>query len=251
MTERQVNKFFRPYFNRLGITTWNCEKFKSKGCAIVTVLDVSKAQQFLRIHGQSHQGRQDVRSVRQPIFHANRHVTCSPSKTQPDSFLTSSLEREEREKQTKVSVPTPRNTLPNAEQTPRAYDLNHLWCGQWDYQGNELVFSNYYQSDRQGRIVFDSHGLFIQLRSSTLHHASDADNQLEIHYKIIESYTTGSPEDPSLTFSLRVPPKIFEQIDEVSSKLRFSFTTLSRRLPFAHCGVISTLTPEARSELSF
>ena len=205
MTEKQVNKYFRPYLERLGIKTYRCDKLKSRGCAILTILDIPKAQQFLSIHGQTQSGPQGFRSVRQKLFHQNRPVNCSLSKTPPDRFLVSSLEKQEKDRDIKVRVMRHEHPQPTKETPRRAYDLTQLWCGQWDYVRDDLTFANYYQSGRMGRIVFGPQGLFVTLTTA---------HQLEISYRSIHSITTGSRQDPSITFSLIEPPSMFEMIKQ-------------------------------------
>ena len=214
MTEKQVNNYFRPYFERLGIKTWKIDKLKARGCAVVTILDVPRAQQFLYIHGQTQPGPQGFRSVRSKLFHMNRPINCIISNTQPDKFLISSLEKEEKDKHTNASVLRRKGPQPRAEEHRRVYDLVQMFCGQWDYLGSELSYVNYYQSDRMGQIAFGRYGLFVTLSSSGPRQENAAEFQLEIPYRTIQSYTTGSWNDPSLTFSLAEPPKIFEKINQ-------------------------------------
>ena len=215
MTEKQVNKYFTPYLNRLGISVWKCDKLKSKGCAIITIVDIAKAQQFLRIHGDSSRiGAQGPRPVRQPLFHMNRQVCCVESKTKPDPFIISSLEKEEKEKSLKALVPRKLDVNPDGTLIYRTFDTCQLWCGQWDYQGDDLVFADYYRCSRLGQINFATHGLFIKVFSESRQTAVPDESHLEIPYRTIESFTTGSQTDPSITFSLKETPKMFEKISE-------------------------------------
>ncbi len=169
----------------------------------MTIVDVSKATNFLHLHGQRGRGQ-----VQAPIFHMNRLVSCSQSNKPVDSFLVRSLASEEKQKWAVVSKSgTPKA---NVKRTPRTYRVKQLRCGQWDYHGDDLVFQEYYGVKVPGDVTFTSVGLLITL---------DKMDQIEISYRSIDSYTTGSENDPSLTFSLKEPPKFYKKISELVSRM--------------------------------
>ena len=213
MTENDVNRVLSRYMHRIGITTWKCDKFRSKSCAIVTVLDITKAKRFLHLHGQGQQVPSKKGNVLEPIFHINRMLLCSPSNRPVDPFLVGSLEREEKEKTLKSLVSKQPIFRSEDRHVPRVYDIKRLRCGQWDYRGDDLVFRDYYHTDRAGQISFGPRSLFIKLAPSKQDGAITPESQLQISFRSIESCTTGSQSDPSITFSLREPPKFFEKID--------------------------------------
>lgn len=217
MTEKQVNNYFRPHLERLGIKTYHCDKLKSKGCAILTILDIPKAKQFLYIHGQAQPGPQGFHAVRQKLFHQNRPVNCSLSNKPPDRFLISNLEKQDKDRSTKAFV-TKQDQQSPRESPRRVFDLAGLWCGQWDYMNGDLVFASYYHSNRTGRIAFGSRGLFVTLTATALPMDGQSIHHLELPYKTIHSVTTGSMQDPSITLSLIDPPKMFEKVDQLTYK---------------------------------
>ena len=226
MTEKDVSRLLRPYFERVGISTWKCDKLKSKGCAIMTVVDIPKAQRFLQLHGQVQQTSAPKARVRNPIFHLNRLLFCSLSNKPIDTFLVKSLEKEDKEKKLKALVPRSANPETVEKHVIRTFEISQLRCGQWDYYNNDLVFRDYYHLDLSGQVSFAPGGLFVTMASNE---PFELGSQLEIPYRTIDSYTTGSLKDPSLTFSLKEPPKIFRKIksDEVSAKSLVRATRLS------------------------
>lgn len=213
MTEKQVEKYFRPHLDRLGIKTYHCDKLKAKGCAILTILDIPKAERFLLFHGQTQSGPQGFDAVRQKLFHMNRPINCSLGNKSPDRFLVSSLEKQEKDRRKQASKGIKHLQEPRVAPR-RAFDIVQLRCGQWDYIKDALVFAGYYDSVRIGRIVYDRQGFFVKLTTTTSRHQ---DNQpthfLQIPYRNVHSITIGSRQDPAITLSLREPPKLYEKIN--------------------------------------
>ncbi len=174
----------------------------------MTVADVSKAQRFLALHGQ---GSAKMKKIPQPIVHMNRLVSYSLSNKPVDAFSVKSLEREEKEKMMRALVPNSAIVKTDRRQIPRMFDIDELRCGQWDYNGQDLIFHDYYRLELTGQITFGPGGLFVTMSSKEPQFHPG--NQLEMSYRSIDSYTTGSQKDPSLTFSLREAPKIFEKVN--------------------------------------
>ena len=204
MTEKQADNYFKPHLKKFGIKFYHCGMLKSQGCAILTILDVSRAEQFLYTHGQLRAGPKGFQAVRQKLFHQNKPVHCSLSNKPPDRFLVSSLDKQRKDEQKK-----PVKVKENQTQS-RLFETSDVWCGIWDYINNDLAFADYYQATRQGRIVFASQGLFITL--DAIPYENQPKNFLEIPYKIVHSIVVGTVQDPTITFSLIEPPKIFEYI---------------------------------------
>ncbi len=216
VTEKQVNKFFQNVFDKLGIKTYYCQKLKGISMAKITILDVGKARQFLKIHGQTVPGPKGFASVQVKLFHMNRPMNCSISNKPPDEFILLSLKKEESDRYAASQSKKPRVVQGNGDENrrpgnynQRAFEISSLKCGQWGYVGTELVFVTYYQERKKGRIIFGPRSLLIKIWSPD---PSLPLKQVGIPYSSIQSTTLGFNNSLSITFSLYVAPKFFENM---------------------------------------
>ena len=211
ITDRQIEKYFKGYLEKLNITTYHCQKLRRGGCARLTILDIEKAQHFLKLHGQIQSGPKGFANVQQKLFHMRRPVNCSRSNNVPDHFLLQSLKKEESDRYASSQSRKPKVVPPiEAGTVRRAFDISQLKCGQWAYVQTDVAFATYYQERRKGRIIFGHRAILIKLESQTQDPPS---HQVEISYESIESFTVGPTSNPWMTFSLRYPPKLFERLN--------------------------------------
>lgn len=211
ITDKQIDKYFKPVLEKLNITTYHCQKLRGRGCARLTILDIGKAQRFLEIHGQTQSGPKGFQSVQQKLFHMRRPVNCSQSNNVPDQFLLQSLKKEESDRYAASQSRKPKVVPPiEAGTLRRAFDISQLKCGQWAYVQHDVAFATYYQERRKGRIIFGHRAILIKLDSQI---QDAALHQVEIPYESIESFTVGPMSDPCMTFSLHHPPKLFEMLN--------------------------------------
>lgn len=236
MTERNVEKEFKPILERFGIKVFQCQKLRSRGCALITFLDTGKGNAFL-IAAHSAQRKffgQAGLSLR------GRHLSCSLSRNEPDPYLLKSLRKEESEQYQALNrkpriVPGNPATL-KAERTPRSFDISAIKCGQWTYAGRSLVFSTHWSREAAGRIVFGPRNLLIKL---CLHPSHGYSHQLLIPFSTIYSLTIG-PKDRSLTFSLYYPPRMQQStepsLQDAMSKLGYSLEDQLQRMTLQQQG---------------
>lgn len=214
-TEKQVEQFFRPHLASLNINTFYCHRLKGRGLATITIADVTKAQKFLSLHGQTAPGPEAFARVQKKLYHMKRPINCCQSRNNPDPYLLRSLEKDEKDKQTdpsrkaKLAPSRPRDLQ-------RRYDIRGIACGQWDYMDGRLVFISQFQEQRGGIMVFGKQSLRIDLHPAYI---TMPGHRLEISYGSVESFTTGSAPNPTVTFSLAEPPKILEDLDTLSAKM--------------------------------
>lgn len=204
-TEGQIKGFFKGVLEKLEIYTFHCYKPKGR-FAILTIADDHKALKFLHSHGQTIPGAEGFRTVKKKLYHQRKPVNCFKNEKQPDPFLLKSLRQEEHERYAAAQSMKPK-IVPAAPQTPhrsgRIFGILELCCGQWDYVDDDLAFVPYFGDRRNGRMLFGSRSVFIKL----------GDQQIEILYRTIHSFTVGSASNPSLIFQLSEAPKIFKEID--------------------------------------
>ena len=211
-SEKQINNYFQKVLANLGIKTYHCQKLKSRGLATITILDTAKARQFLSIYGQTGSGARGYASALQRLQFMGRSINCSQSNKPPDQFLLKTLEKEESDRYAagqsrKPNIVPPKVNGPNQRKDDqRAFDISWLKCGQWTYNGNDLVFANHYEEPRQGRMIFGERVLFIKLGPGT---PDSRANQIEVPYDSVQSFTIGQKSKPSLTFSLSEAPKFY------------------------------------------
>ena len=218
VTEKQVDKFFRKVFDKLGIKTYSCQKLKARGMATIIILDVTKARVFLKLHGQTESGPKGFASVPVKLYHMGRPINCSiSSNNPPDDFTLRSLKKEESDRYAASQSKKPK-IVPGKEieiQRPgqhnrRAFDIDSLKCGQWSYVGADLVFVTYSQERKKGRLIFGPRSLFIKLWPQA---PNLPVQQIEFSYSIVQSMTIGSNSNPSITFLLLEAPRVFEKLN--------------------------------------
>ena len=232
VTETQVNKFFRGVLDKLGIKTYACQKLKGQAMAKITILDVNKARQFLKVHGQTEPGAKGFASVQVKLYHMKRPINCSVSKNNPpDEFLLRSLKKEESDRYAASQSKKPKivqgkvdeNRRPG-NRNRRAFDIDSLKCGQWSYVGDDLVFVTYSQQPKKGRVIFGPRSLLIKLFPQGIH---SSNQQVEITYSSVHSMTVGIQTYPSITFSLSESPKLFANlIPDIPETLKSMFQKL-------------------------
>lgn len=210
ITEKQIERYFKSVLEKFNVTTYHCQKLR-RGCARLTILDIVKAERFLELHGQTQSGSKGFHSVQQKLFHMGRPVNCSRSNNVPDQFLLKSLKKEESERYAASQSRKPK-IVPAVEAGTlrRAFDIAQLKCGQWSYVQTDVAFATYYQERRRGRIIFGHRAMLIKLDSQI---QDPALHQVEIPYESVESFTVGPMSDPSMTFALYHPPKLFEMLN--------------------------------------
>ena len=217
VTEKQVDNFFRNVLEKLGIKTYICHKLKGRGMATITILDVNKGRQFLKMHGQTQPGAKGYAFVPVKLVHMGRPINCSVSNKSPDEFLLRSLKKEESDRYAASQSKKPRivqgrgdeNRRPG-NQNRRAFDISSLKCGQWDYTGADLVFVTCSQERKKGRMIFGPRSLLIKLWPQD---PTSPLQQVEIPYSSVQSMTVGPNTNPTITFSLVEAPKLFESLN--------------------------------------
>lgn len=210
ITEKQVENFFRPTLARFSINTFVCIKKRGRGIATITIEDLSKAENFLKYHGQTKPGQEGFRGVQQKLYHLRRPIYCSQSTHIPDQFMLQSLKKEEKNK---ILAEEARKANPGKARLPagqRTFNIVSLACGQWDYvPTGGLAFMSHYQEQRRGTMVFGKRLLTINLEPPTHMHGG---HRIEIPYHSVEMFTVGGLKNPTLTFSLGMAPKLYEDL---------------------------------------
>lgn len=209
ITEKQVEKFFRPELAKISVTTFSCRTFKGKGSApssaVITIPDAGKARKFLEIYGQAGHGWEHFTKVKEKLYCMRKPIYCSQSNQTPDRFLLRALEKDEIEKLTAKSRPS----KSDSSKLKRNFGIQTLYCGQWDYVREQLVFMTHFQEQRAGAMMFGRQCLTIILHPA---HRAERAQRVEIPYYDVQSFTIGNSSNPTATFALRAPPRLFEDL---------------------------------------
>lgn len=210
-TEKEVKDFFQVVLRNFGIHTFHFQKLQSGGCAIITIIDTSRAELFLRVHGQETSGERGFKYVAQKLHHFGRQVQCRLSNTGPDPFYIRTLAKEENDRRaatSRQSLVVPGITRASRpEPTRRALEISQIECGKWDYLSENLTFSSEFSEWRRGRILFTGHNVFIKLVPLGPEAAA---HQMEIPFNSIDSFTIGPQSNPCITLSLSEAPSFYE-----------------------------------------
>ena len=235
ITERQVDNFFKGVLEKLDIHTYHIQKLRSRGCATITIHDLSKASLFLRLHGQTQPGAKGFATVSRKLVHMGRQINCSVSNHPLDPYLLQSLKKQESQRyaasqSTKPAI-VPGVVPSKSSKNQRAFDVRSLDCGQWTYVGEDLAFVPYFQERRTSRMVFGPRSLMIKI---TPHHPTMPSPQVEILYDNIHSVTVGQKSSPTVAFDLSQAPRFFERLppqsaDPMDSTLELLVQSLSLR----------------------
>ena len=230
-TEKQVDNYFSDVLGKLGIKTYSCQKLRSRGTATITILDLNKGRQFLKMHGQTVPGPKGYASVPGKLIHMGRPINCSISNKTPDKFHLLNLKKEESDryasqpKKPKIVEGRGNENLRPGRRSRRAFDIGSLMCGQWTYVNNDLTFVVHSQERKKGTIFFGPRGLFIIFMSQG---PTSPVQQVDIPYSSIQSMTLGSATNPTITLSLLEAPRLFEKLDDNMLQNTFLRLALSK-----------------------
>lgn len=199
-TRNQVEQFFRAKLSEVLIYAYHCKKLKGRTYAI-TVGDGQKAENFLE--------RYNAKNGLQLLLDDQR-IQCVRSGEKLDQFLLKSLREEDVEKSATVSQ-TPLSRDKKSRAVRRKFNIESLSCGRWAYDDyDDLIFSTQFKEFRKGTMLFGSRALIIDLEP--YYRKGLPTHRLEIPYTNIESFTRGPVTNPTVTFSLLAPPRLFEEL---------------------------------------
>ena len=231
MTERSVKEFFTPYLAETGIYTYHCHKLRGKTFAKLTFADSVAGKLFFQLHGQLEPGRQGFAKVKVKLFYLRNPVNVSESRFVPDKFLLSSLESEEIKRVAAHQSWKPDRATTKPAKLQRAFETRQIFCGQWGYTRERLVFFSHFHEDRIGRMVFGRRSILITVYP---HAQNMPSHQIDIPYASIESFTTGTRDSPSVTFSLAEVRHCSRAFLPLFGRIESSETCLSSDRSFRH-----------------
>ncbi|KAI5248426.1 RNA-directed RNA polymerase [Aureobasidium subglaciale] len=198
-TERDLKRFLRSPLAEFGITDFVCEKLGSKACAKLIFSDTDKGKRFLKNYGKSVGQRAPLSQLSM-----NGHrINLAESRNKPDEWLLRSL---------KSKAAQPGAMMQSRPATHRnatsSFEISHLRCGVWSFVDGELTFVQHFIDSRRGRVLFGHRKLAILYNDASGHDDQSA-SRIDINYFDIDTATTESYKDPTVTFGLQLAPRFY------------------------------------------
>jgi hypothetical protein len=193
-SERDLNRFLRAPLAEFAITDFICEKFGSKPCGKLVLLDFDKGKRFLAKYGL-------LNGQRKPLHQLSmngQYLNCSVSKNLPDELLLRSLKSKAAQT---LALPQIRTS------SDRPVEISSLRCGIWSFIDHNLTFVPHFIDSRRGKVVFGHHQAAILFNDSIDQSAT----RVSIKYFDIDTVTTGDFSHPTITFSLQCPPNFYRE----------------------------------------
>ncbi|KAK8226196.1 RNA-directed RNA polymerase [Phyllosticta capitalensis] len=229
-SEADLSKFFKPILEEFGILAFNCHQVKRHPLAFITIVDPEKGRRLIKHYGT--QTRPGTANPFPGLLYANKLIKLAPGHHKSDEFLVKCLRKEEAKILQKASAKSknvPSEITPNSAQTlthkakqPRAFGFSGLWCGVWDFDGSEPAFAPHFQDNRRGVVLFGRKLVSLILRADDW---VSSTCRIDMPYWTVDTIVKGSREQPTVTFTLRQPPKIYrlgEGLNGLMSGLGFS-----------------------------
>jgi hypothetical protein len=192
-TDKEVTKFLRQPLKECGIDFYQLDKSRAKDIAFLTVPTVEDGQRFLRRYGAS--------SVSRLRWH-NQNILFRIADRAPSDFAVRALAYEG------AKAPKPSKT---SSKDHTNHDITNLRCGTWAYtnhpegRATQLAFVSHYLDPRNGTIHLGRRAAIVILGDP-----SSDQVRMDINYRDCASITVGSSRDPSVSFELYFPPKLYK-----------------------------------------
>lgn len=206
---------------------YDCQKFRNKPLASITVLDVARGLDFIARYGVPMDARRNTHpSIRLIMNMMNRNffVLCSPSRNPPTEMSLQSLQFESRrEAQRSVNHrhtnSVPQTVLPGSgNRALNSFATATFACGVWSHYSGRLTFVPYAVQNIPGKLLLGARQAVILLKE---------DYRIDINYFTVDTVLTGSYDAPTVTFTLNCPPKFYrhgvvcEDIAQALARLSF------------------------------
>ena len=224
-SKKSLNDFFREKLRQINVHEFSFERLRSRGCGLLTLLTPEKGQKFL----------DNYSDPRRPLRHHSRIMYCKKSQDEPDALKIRAIAKEAKDKAKSGGVLSNGITLKEKQPYPDTlakFDCRILSCGTWDYLEGELTHVSHVRYLCFGTLHFGKTTLALVLKGNP--NSKESSVRLDFSYATcIESITTGSFQNPTLTLTLRAAPRMFE-VPEISEDVHLALgmmSLLQRRPP--------------------
>lgn len=208
VTDDDLKTFFATWLKLEAVFTFDLRNTRKRGCALLTIADVSKAESFLaRYEREQHTRKYCL---------LGRPVYCTASQHPPDPWLLKVLLKDDRDRLLRM-VPSRRDQrrgFTHDLHRPVAANANlgieALSCGRWEVRHSKLVFVPFATYGSSGVISADRSSLTLTVKgkNSTTSTFDVVIGVYGLHSVAIES----SAGRTIVTVTVGVPPKIYENV---------------------------------------
>lgn len=206
-TSKQLKEFFAAPLGEFGIKVYACEKFTNKRLAKLTILEDHLGRLFLQEYGLPQNANPRARPKKSLRMFTD-FLLCAESRDEPSDLLLRSLAMEQAQLASKATSSSLTHKH-GPKQDVTTFQISELRCGVWEYQKRQLVFVPHYENFTGGKIVFG------QKRAVLLLHTTGSQStRIDIDYCSVDHVVSGSYQDPSISLTLDVPPKIYKVVEE-------------------------------------
>ncbi|KXS97177.1 hypothetical protein AC578_875 [Pseudocercospora eumusae] len=211
ISHAELQRLFTGPLNDCGVLDFHIEKFYNKGLATITILDVNAGQIFLNRYGLP-RGSPPSQLALMRISYARKFIRIERSNREPTDISLQSLQYSANQRIKARLVGTAiQQSRPNQRHATE-FRVNMLQCGSFDYPRDARL-----QSD--ANLLFLAH--FTDLRQGTIHFGHkeaiailgvDGGDQLrlDLPYNDCIDIVLGTYHEPSVTFAMTLPPKMYE-----------------------------------------
>ena len=226
ITDNDLKLFVGPLLALDSVQTFDVRKTRRKGCAVLTIADVSKAQQFLRRYEQD-PGAACFRVM-------NKQVYFSISRNIPDPWLLRVLQKNEKDRHLRLQSDQKRNKrTPRTPSTSVNLRLRALSCGRWVVHGSTLQYVAFSSDEFCGALKVDRWSLALTLDGSK--YPRTRYEVLMDFYDIQSIAVNPVAGQTHVTITLGVAPKIYiresEPAQDLNSMLKALFVDDDIREP--------------------
>ncbi|USW59560.1 Putative RNA-dependent RNA polymerase, eukaryotic-type [Septoria linicola] len=204
ITYNELRRTFHTPLQQCQVRDYHITRFHNKGQAVITILGLDLANRFLQTFGTPRNGRPKL-----PLRCGRKQLNITKSTKEPSEFDLKALVHEQNQRSRKPPVPTPAAAQPAST---NEFALNAVLCGNWDYAKEvgprsdpKLVFIHHWAEYTTGRAIFGRNEAKIILGDGT-----SIRHRIDIPYRDCRNITIGAANEPTVTFTLYVAPKMYE-----------------------------------------
>ena len=216
VTDHDLNSIIASLLLQDSIQVFHVHKTKKKGCAVLTIADISQANCVLDRYG---------RNPDAPCFRVmNKSISLGISRNVPDQRLLRSL-REENGRLLRQQSNQEHNEPPRiTPSVPRNLGFRMLYCGRWEVHESTLHYVAFGSYKARGTIRVDRWSLNLALEGSN---NSRTTYDVSIDFNDMQSIAI-NPEasETQVTITLGIAPKIYEQESEPPQDLNSALSAL-------------------------
>lgn len=214
-SQTDLDRIFKGPLLDCGCHDYSINKFTHRPLATITILDSHAAQVFLDRY-EAVLGRRPKRN----IYFANQYVKFSKSRSSPSDLNLRALVYQRDQRLHPVTAVTIQRAARTAAVTQ--FHISSMHCGTWTFESRlrstpRLVFKS--QS-----ALFLAGYIHVGRRETRLVLGTPGSGQwrVDIPYRECSNIVLGTSEEPSVSFSLELPPKIYQivyDVDDLSAQL--------------------------------